>query len=328
MPLIPFEAQGFSQLPHYGRMYASMPMLQWAAVTVGVSAISASTGSRPLAELSWRSALMDASLEQSGNRWLKTDAYVRLDASEKSAVSYFLGMAQAQLSSDLLLGVPSLVHIDTYLRTIGQSVRKSRPDFLGYDPRLRHAIVLEAKGRTHGYTDALVAYAKNQASKLPSLNGAATTAEIASVAWFDADRVWHALLVDPPRRRQVTMHPAFAVLAAHYVPVVRAAIATRSVEDDGERVWFEVRAVDLTVSLPSPIFHAVRNEDRDEREPWSERALSDAGHTIADLIRQNTAASEISLQPNFAEQVGSSTEYHGGDLIGIHLGDSWMDRLR
>ncbi|WP_157978283.1 hypothetical protein [Nocardia aurea] len=307
-------------------MDATIAMLQWAAVTVGVSATSASTGSRPLAELCWRSALMEASLEEQSNHWLKTVAYTRLDASEKSAVSYFLGMAQAQLSSDLLLGVPTLVHLDVYLRTIGRSTRKSRPDFLGYDPITRGAVVLEAKGRTHGYTDALVAHAKAQAGKLPSLGGVTATAEIASVAWFNTDRVWHALLVDPPRKRQAAVYPALAVLATHYVPVVRAAIASRSVEDDGERVRFDVRAADIEVSLPSRIFHSLNTENSDERESWSEQALNDAGHTIAGLFRQQAAAAETSVRPKRLERQRISTDYQGGDLIGIHLGDSWMDR--
>lgn len=46
MPFIPYQTHGFPHLPHTGDMYASMAMLQWAAVTVGVSATAASTGFR------------------------------------------------------------------------------------------------------------------------------------------------------------------------------------------------------------------------------------------------------------------------------------------
>ncbi|WP_431972524.1 hypothetical protein [Nocardia sp. bgisy134] len=76
-----------------------------------------------------------------------------------------------------------------------------------------------------------------------------------------------------------------------------------------------------------PIFHAIASEDRHEREPWPEHALADVGHTAADLVRQKAAASEIAVQPSAAEQAGTSTEYRGGDLVGIHLGDSWLERL-
>lgn len=95
-----FQTDGFVQgMPPHGDMFVSMPMLQWTAITVGVSATTSSVGSRPLAELNWRSALMEASLVEDSGRWYKSEAYVQLDASEKSAVSYFLGLVIPNASS-------------------------------------------------------------------------------------------------------------------------------------------------------------------------------------------------------------------------------------
>jgi|LULL01.1.fsa_nt_gb hypothetical protein len=125
---------------------------------------------------------MEASLRPVGNVWVRTTSYDRLDQSEKSAVSFFLGMAQAQLSCHQLLNVSSLVHIDTYLRAIGKPSKKSRPDLLGYDWLTGTAVVVEAKGRTHGYSDKLVNDAKAQAMKLPALAGHSSTS-IASIGW-------------------------------------------------------------------------------------------------------------------------------------------------
>jgi hypothetical protein len=86
---------------------------------------------RPLIELCWRAALAAASLEEdrSSERWVKTAAYRRLDASEKSAVSYFLGMTQAKIMCGRLLRAPHLIHLDAYLAMIGvHATRTSRPD--------------------------------------------------------------------------------------------------------------------------------------------------------------------------------------------------------
>lgn len=184
MTHVPFRTAGFpAHVGNRGRLYASMPILQWAAITVGVSPVSASPGSRPLAELTWRSALMEASLSHLHPGWHRSSSYTQLDASEKSAVSYFLGMAQAQLTCARILGVPSLVHVDAILRLLGRRTRKSRPDFLGVHPRTSLlSVAVEAKGRTHGYTDALVSKAKAQSRALPGVTGVVVRAYGAGAA--------------------------------------------------------------------------------------------------------------------------------------------------
>lgn len=320
---VPFETSGFSStVRSSGRLFASRPALQWAAVTVGVSAISASTGSRPQAEIAWRSALMEATLVRDRRRWRKAPTYSRLDASEKSAVSYFLGMAQSQLSCDRILGIPTLVHLDVYLALIGKKTLRSKPDFLGFDPVSGMAVSVEAKGRTHGYDTALLERAKDQAKKLPTLIGALTAADVASVAWFDQGNVWNAVLEDPPRQRARDGYPAHAVVAAHYVPILRAASQWSSADDDADRSEFEVPSADLTVSVPDGVVRALTGREAPIRAPWTSIELDAAGRVIGELLADSRARDE-GTDPSI--ELGSDLYYRGGNLLGVRLGESWAD---
>lgn len=126
-----FETSGFAGPgpAASGDLPVSWPCLIRAAITVGASPVSLGTHPRPLVELCWRAALVGANLEHdaSADRWRKAAAYKRLDPSEKSAVSYFLGMTQAKITSEMLLGVPYLVHLDAVLALLGQTTNQSRP---------------------------------------------------------------------------------------------------------------------------------------------------------------------------------------------------------
>ena len=65
-------------------------------------------------EIGYRGCLIYANLKQDGPHLLRSDAYVALDPSEKSAVSYFLGLTSAKLMSERYLEVPWLMHLDVY----------------------------------------------------------------------------------------------------------------------------------------------------------------------------------------------------------------------
>lgn len=125
MGRVAFETSGFAALapPPAGDLLVSPARLAWAAATVGATPVSLGGIPRPYLELCWRVALASAAIEESrlSGRWVRTAAYDRLDPSEKSAVSYFLGMAQAKITCEMLLGVPHLVHLDAVLATLGAS---------------------------------------------------------------------------------------------------------------------------------------------------------------------------------------------------------------
>ena len=86
---------------------------------------------RPLLEMCWRALMAQTNLkpDNSLQAWTKSAAYNRLDPSEKSAVSHFLGMVQSRLLS-LRLGYSHPVHVDRLLQRAGKPLIGSRPDFL------------------------------------------------------------------------------------------------------------------------------------------------------------------------------------------------------
>jgi hypothetical protein len=166
MPFLSYEVRKFSTSlagPASGSLSLSLTGLIWGAITMGVTPISMGGTPRPLIELSWRAALTAASLEEDpcSRRWVKTAGYQRLDASEKRAVSYFLGMTQAKITCERLLRAPHLIHLDAYLAMTGQATRTSRPDLIGVSlPSMDCTIAVEAKGRTGGRTGEVTRQAK------------------------------------------------------------------------------------------------------------------------------------------------------------------------
>lgn len=97
--------------------------------------------------------------------------YKRLDASEKSSVSYFLGMTQAKITCQRLLGASHMIHLDAYLAMIGQpAAHASRPDLVGVGlPSTDCTIAVEAKDRSGSRTAKVTDKAKEQAKSLPGI---------------------------------------------------------------------------------------------------------------------------------------------------------------
>jgi hypothetical protein len=106
--------------------------------------------------------------DPASGRWRKSSSYRCLDQSEKSADGYFFGLTQAKITSELLLDVPHLVHLDVVLAMHGKPILGSRADLIGSDPTsLAYTIAVEAKGRTNGRTTEATTRAKKQAALFP-----------------------------------------------------------------------------------------------------------------------------------------------------------------
>ncbi|MFJ5872224.1 hypothetical protein ACIQD2_13885 [Dietzia maris] len=210
---ISYIAEGFNQrvLPQdTGEVPATEQDLFLAAASMGDSSIF---GGPPRShyELVWRIHTIRFALETRGADWLKSESYSRLDASEKSGVSYFLGMVQASFMATELLKIENVVHVDAVLRLRGVVPRKSRPDLVGYQnrpssPQHNGRALIEAKGRTAGFADQPLSKAKEQLRSAPSevLDLVARNhLSVASLAHF-SNGVWTSHLMDPPSTRAGT----------------------------------------------------------------------------------------------------------------------------
>lgn len=286
---IPFRAEKFPQLPlgkgssakptsgtKAGKVKISVADLLAYAASVGDASVLSGGPGRPALEIIWRQAMLESSLEVHSGHFKKSSSYTRLDASEKTAVSYFLGMVQAAVMADKLLGVPTVAHVDTVLNILnGRVPKKSRPDLIGYTARsFAHGagrVLLEAKGRTHGYDQKAVTHALGQVKtpipevrRLLGSNGICA----ASMSYFAPSvkrgtAVWHSYLEDPPPK---TSSPSDIkddefrgiILIGQLLPIALAIRDLRELdfasnEYDG-RVGARLPTSESTISIPEPMY--------------------------------------------------------------------------
>lgn len=119
--------------PANGRHRVSMKRLAWAAGTVGVSPFAPRLGRRQRAlEMQWRKAMIRASVPAGPSYFYQSGSYARLAPSEKGAVSFFLGQAQAKLFAHDFFHVSKFVLYDHYLEYVKAPRARTRPDFLGF----------------------------------------------------------------------------------------------------------------------------------------------------------------------------------------------------
>lgn len=225
-----------------GFAYVSMGRLMAAAATVGLTPWSLTPNGGPsvrsLDELRWRRYMLKANLESDGYRWVKSQSYLNLDPTEKGAVSYFHGMAQAGFVLDEVFGLPYTAHIDTCLLVMGQSLKESRPDLLAVKGNGYAAAAVECKGRTGTHNAAVIDRAKEQAQSLPKVLGCLQTTPIASIAHFDRSTGgWSSLMIDPDPSEDVPEIPLAAVVLAHYWPLVTLVNTMDRIETQGDRRW-------------------------------------------------------------------------------------------
>lgn len=264
--------------------------------------------------------------EESGS-WVKTAAYRRLDGSEKSAVSYFLGMTQAKVTCARLLRAPHLIHLDTYLAMIGQSTSQSRPDLVGLTPALDCTIVVEAKGLSGPWRREVATKAKKQAASLPGVRGTDSALRIASVAYFDRQDRWESYLEDPPA--PVQPHASLtveAVLTTYYRPLVAALLETSEssraavVQVDAMTTAY-LPGIDVTLGVPTAIMTVMRS-------------LPPTGTLTAKQVEATGSALRPIVQDRPFPRPGPTGQedddgavryqsYYGLDGVYVELGSTW-----
>jgi hypothetical protein len=116
----------------------------------------------------------------------QTAVYKALDPSEKTSLSYFMGLTTAKLLSNRFLGVPWLVHLDSLDPSRLKFNSKQRPDLIGLDKRTEW-LVMEAKGRSGKLSKDLIPKALQQTNSLATIDGKAPFLRVACAAYASAD---------------------------------------------------------------------------------------------------------------------------------------------
>jgi hypothetical protein len=130
---------------------------------------------------------------------IQSSAYEGLDPSEKSAISYFLGLTASELFAEKLLGVSWLMHLDVYGNKFDfKTLTDHRPDLVGVDSSNRW-VVIEAKGRSNNLDKRVMQDAKRQAQSLIKIAGKKPFLHVAIASYFSSRN--NALKIyakDPP----------------------------------------------------------------------------------------------------------------------------------
>lgn len=194
------NAGAFTEHPDHDVEYNWSDLL-WGALSVGRRSIYDvfAHGHFSLMELIWRCAMIKANIStlprngRTPSRFVTTAAFESLDGSEKSAVTYFLGLILAKLAAERRLNVPWLWHLDVYstenlyqgppTRIVAASNTDSRPDLIGQSVA-GSWLVCEAKGRSRSVTNELRCKAKDQTRKISFIDGALPAWRFASIARF------------------------------------------------------------------------------------------------------------------------------------------------
>ena len=196
MPKLKYIAKGFppnlgERLYGYNLIEVPWEELIWAGITVGRKSWEdvIQYDYYSFLEIIYRIAILKANLGSSPQgEFIKTDAYKSLDPSEKSAISYFLGLSFAKLITHRLLSVPWLVHLDCVpdLQIEMKEDNRNRPDLVGRNLSGEWC-VFEAKGRTGRIPKGLIQKAKSQARMINRINGMAPRIQGISISHFDSD---------------------------------------------------------------------------------------------------------------------------------------------
>jgi len=136
-----------------------------AAVTVG-GPVQGTAWRRTQRRVAIIATVHAALAEKRGTHPVRTSTlYQRLETTEKSGVSFRLGMAFAAVVAERILAITMLEHLNHSNSLLFPTGGKRRADLFGLDAA-GGCHVIEAKSRTHGHDRALVNYAKSQAANI------------------------------------------------------------------------------------------------------------------------------------------------------------------
>lgn len=121
-----------------------------------------------------------------------------LDMSDKTPITYRLGMGITKLVAEKLLEVPWLLHVDELVSNGSATITtgtRERGDLAGLDIIDRWH-VLEAKGRTSNPSNSIISKGKNQAGRIQTINGVTPITKSVCVSYIQENRT-DTYLIDP-----------------------------------------------------------------------------------------------------------------------------------
>src|SRR5580700_5513283 len=213
MPTVEYIAEdfagAFAPVNGANNLDVSWPFLVWSAISVGRAGLLhlVQYGEYSLLEMVYRAAILFANLRDDGYGQIRrSEAYLGLDPSEKSAISYFLGLTMAKAFAETVLAVPWLIHLDVYRDELLAILEgQSHPDLVGQTAG-GDWIVVEAKGRSNSFDQTALEGAKEQAQAVVTIGGTEPVLRIGMVTHFsgtDNGQLRFRASDPPPDERRV-----------------------------------------------------------------------------------------------------------------------------
>jgi hypothetical protein len=313
-----------------------------AAITVGRRrwADVLQFGTYSVLESMWRVAMIRANLVEEPNGHVrKSAAFVSLDPSEKSAVSYFLGLTVTKLITERLFGVAWLLHLDVYRQFLNPTIALSnKPDFVGLNSAA-HWIVIESKARTNLANSELIDTAKRQTRSVRQVGGQMPVLRAAIVVDF-AYGPLRARVRDPdefePDATDIPVE-AHELVRAYYRPLVRLIqrLPHERREDPATRQFY-IRAtlplLDATIELNEMILRWYESSDASLSElertlPQTVEVLHRRGEYRDMDEEQKTVAETDPHREILPSDVLRKEQPVGADGVSVTLGESWSTEM-
>ena len=200
---------------------------------------------------------------------VKTEAYKNLDPSEKSAISYLLGLVFVKWACETFLEVSWLMHLDVYKKRYNVFVPGSRrPDLFGLDLN-GEWLIAESKGRTGRFDTKAFTDALNQVKKDVEIKGSIPKTKVAAQIFFSKD-VLNLKIEDPPERQGRPLEidvTADEFILRYYSPILELLDHNEVdvIEDDGGETYEMVRIKewDIEIGIAASLRKAIRERNID-----------------------------------------------------------------
>jgi len=294
--------------------------LLWSAITVGRANFTdvLQHGVYSEYEILYRASIIFANLALDGNNLIKSSAYEHLDPSEKSAVSYFLGLTFTKLLSNRLLNIPWLLHIDVYRdqferggQAFGFGSSRVRPDLIGLDNR-RRWVVMEAKGRTNTMENTLLTRAKNQTRNLRRIGIDYPNLRVAVVAHFNNGRLivdWE----DPEdfNEENFDIKTDSEEYLRNYYKLIFNILSSNNSTEFGEYVTYTFQDINITVGLEKKIFEAYKTENLKDTQPTEILSFEQFSKITDHEFFSGKDGVIVGLGSNWDELIKSNKKYNG-----------------
>lgn len=258
----------------------SIAEIIWSAITVGRENWSdvMRHGNFSYYEMLYRIGFIYANLKSQGFYYdlTKTDAYKNLDPSEKSAISYFLGLTFTKWAGETFLNTAWLMHLDVYkARYLVQVTGNRRPDLFGFDKN-RNWMIAESKGRSGKFDRNAFDEAMIQAKAPITIGGKSPSNRVASQIYFSGDSL--CLKIEDPTENEgnplVINVSEKEFLMRYYAPFLELIKNNSSESENLGNNQYEViniREWDIQIGLSTRIIKAIEQENIDLLISLSER---------------------------------------------------------